>query len=70
MKENQKVLYDHYVKLSKEGKTDKMRADAKFRAAEILKSFPDFAKAKAATPAAIVAPKEPKTETASVPGGQ
>ena len=44
-KENQKILYDHYIKLSKDGNTDKIRADAKLRAADILGSFPDFAKA-------------------------
>ena len=42
-KENQKILYDHYTKLSKDGDTDKIRADAKLRAKDILGSFPDFA---------------------------
>lgn len=43
-KENQKILYDHYMDLSKVGDTDKIRADAKFRAKDILGSFPDFTK--------------------------
>ena len=42
---NQKILYDHYMKLSKDGETDKIRREGKERAAVILKSFPQFAKA-------------------------
>ena len=41
---NQKKLYDHFVKLSKEGKDDEQRANCKRYAEEILKSFPDFNK--------------------------
>lgn len=43
MKDNQKKLYDHFIKLSKEGKTDKQRAFGLQSANDILKSFPDFA---------------------------
>lgn len=43
-KANQKKLYDHFVKLSKEGKSDVQRANCKRYAEDILKSFPDFKK--------------------------
>lgn len=51
-KDNQKKLYDHFVKLSKDGKDDIQKANCKKYAAEILKSFPDFAKK----------PEQPKKE--------
>ena len=41
-KENQKILYDDFVKNAVEGKTDIQRENCKKEAAEILKSFPDF----------------------------
>ena len=43
-KENQKVMYEHFKKLSVEGKTDIQRKHCKGYAADILKSFPDFEK--------------------------
>ena len=68
-KENQKILYDHYMELSKDGQTDKLRIEGKKRAEDILKSFPDFKKGAPAQPAAPVVPKEPEKPTASEPGG-
>ena len=41
---NQKKLYDNFVRLSKEGKDEAQRTHCKKYAAEILKSFPHFAK--------------------------
>ncbi len=43
-KENQKILYEHFVKLSTEHDDDLVRKNSKNRAAEILKSFPEFEK--------------------------
>ncbi len=43
-RDNQKKLYEHFVKLSKDGKDDEQKANCAKYAAEILKSFPDFAK--------------------------
>ncbi len=41
---NQKKLYDNFVRLSKEGKDETQRKNCARYAADILKSFPDFAK--------------------------
>lgn len=41
MKANQKILYDHFVKLSKENNGVVGKNAAKY-AEEILKSFPEF----------------------------
>ncbi len=43
-RDNQKKLYDNFVRLSKDGKDDIQKENCKKYAAEILKSFPDFAK--------------------------
>ena len=42
--ENQKKLYDHYVKLAIEGTTEKIRENAKKRAEILLKDYPQFKK--------------------------
>lgn len=42
MEKNQKILYEHFKKLSKDGATDKIRADAKTRAAGLLADYPQF----------------------------
>ena len=44
MEENQRKLYNHFKKLSVEGKTDAQREKCAGYAAEILKSFPQFEK--------------------------
>ncbi len=41
-KENQKVMYDNFMKMSKEADTDIKRANCLGYAKDILKSFPDF----------------------------
>ncbi len=69
MKENQKIMYDNFLRLSTEGKTDIQRKNCKGYAAEILKSFPDFEKGAPAKPAAPVEPEKPKDEATSPPGG-
>jgi len=43
-KTEQKRLYEHYKKLSKDGNTSIQRENAKKNGAEILKSFPEFEK--------------------------
>ena len=43
-KENQKILYENFKRLSVEGDTDIKRKHCKEYAAEILKSFPEFEK--------------------------
>lgn len=43
-KENQKILYEHFKKLSVEGNDNLTRERAKKAAEEILKSFPEFEK--------------------------
>ena len=60
-KENQKILYENFKRLSVEGTTDIQRKHCKEYAAEILKSFPDFEKKGAA-------PKKPEAGTTSKPG--
>ena len=42
--ENQKKLYDHYKKIAIDGKTDKIRKNAKERAEILLKDYPQFEK--------------------------
>ena len=42
MEANQKILYEHFKKLSVDGKTDKIRDDAKKRAAGLLAEYPRF----------------------------
>lgn len=42
MEANQKILYEHFKKLSKEGINDKIRADAKARATGLLAMYPQF----------------------------
>ena len=42
MKAEQKRLYEHYMKLSKEGETTKQRTECKRYAEQILESFPEF----------------------------
>ena len=44
MEAEQRRLYNHFVALSKNGKTDEQRANCKKYAAEILASFPQFLK--------------------------
>ena len=46
---NQKKLYDNFVRLSKEGKNEAQRVNCAKYAANILKSFPDFANKKTVT---------------------
>ena len=41
VKENQKILYEHYKKLSKEG-SGAIAKNAELHAKEILKSCPEF----------------------------
>ena len=42
MKENQRKLYNHYMKNSIEGANEAIRGNAKVYAANILKSYPEF----------------------------
>ena len=44
MEAEQRRLYNHFVALSKNGKTDEQMANCKKYAAEILASFPQFLK--------------------------
>ena len=44
MEANQKILYEHFKKVSVEHESDILRKRAKKAAAEILKSFPHFEK--------------------------
>jgi len=44
MEANQLILFEHYTKLSVEGKTPKIRESGKERAEELLKSYPHFKK--------------------------
>ena len=58
--ENQKVMYDHFLRLSKEGTTDIQRAHCKQYAADILKSFPQFKESKKPEVPKETKPKEKK----------
>lgn len=42
MEANQKILYNHFIKQSKEHENDIIRERCKRNAEEILKSFPQF----------------------------
>jgi len=42
--ENQKIMYDNFMRLSKEGTTDIQRKNCLQYAKNILKSFPQFEK--------------------------
>ena len=42
MKANQKILYDHFVNLTKTGKDSITRDKAKRHAKQILESWPEF----------------------------
>ncbi len=68
-KENQKILYDNFKRLSVEGSTDIQRKHNKEYAADILKSFPDFEK-KSEKPETAKEKAEREKAEAAKSGGQ